>query len=235
MFYQGSDLVTGKLYTASITASNICGTSDPSNVVTLAPGTEPTCPTIVQTTTTNAVVDGIPTKGVCTWSGSLSNGFDITGYAVSIRARNDNNVANSLQFQNIVPYCEETQNVNNRVGTQSMMQGNQCTFNLEVVRALPWGLAEESQIECQVVPYNQMGPAQILNDDFNFSRSCRGAGGFMPILARPPQAPTLQFRSRACGQMTVQCFPNANNGGAAVIGYTFSYSRVGTNSAPQTA
>lgn len=51
----------------------------------------------------------------------------------------------------------------------------------------------------------------------------------MPILATPPDAPSIQFVSRQCGQVVVQCNPGFNNGGAEVTAYKVNYFEAGLN------
>jgi hypothetical protein len=49
----------------------------------------------------------------------------------------------------------------------------------------------------------------------------------MPVLAKVPDAPSIQFVSRQCGQVVVQCTPGFNNNGAAVTAYQVTYSESG--------
>jgi hypothetical protein len=106
---------------------------------------------------------------------------------------------------NVVANCEEnvSQVSNNGFGAafgqqilynSQLMTGNTCTLSEEFLRSQPFGLGEESPVNCQVVATNVMGD----------SESCAGSGAFMPILATiPDPCQNLRFVSRDSEQFTV--------------------------------
>jgi hypothetical protein len=76
--YVLSPVVVGRSYTFSVVAKNDCGVSSSSPLYALTAGTAPTCPTVI---TQSVGTDQIR----CSWSGSVANGFPISGYQVSIK------------------------------------------------------------------------------------------------------------------------------------------------------
>jgi hypothetical protein len=74
LFYDYTGLVTGRLYTFTVTATNPCGSSIPSTAVSVTVGSIP------------AAVIGVKTQSItgskmqCTWSAGANNGYAITGY-----------------------------------------------------------------------------------------------------------------------------------------------------------
>jgi hypothetical protein len=57
------------------------------------------------------------------------------------------------------------------------------------------------------------------------SQACTGNGAVMPVLARVPDAPTVQYVSRACSTLVVQCNSGLSNNGGEVFAYSVSYYR----------
>lgn len=47
----------------------------------------------------------------------------------------------------------------------------------------------------------------------------------MPIIVRPPDQPIVQYVSRDCGLLTVECIPGPSNNGGVIYAYTASYYR----------
>jgi hypothetical protein len=163
-------------------------------------------------------------KVECRWSPAVSNGFDVTGYRVQIQGADDT-------YKNVVAACEENiiaqpqQNfdafgrpINNF--SPVAMTGTVCTLSEAYLRSADLMLPELALVNCRVTAINQMGES-----DF-----CQGTGAKMPLLVKPPDAPSIQFVSRGCSQLTVQCLDGANNGGEAPSEYSFTYYQSSLNS-----
>lgn len=91
--------------------------------------------------------------------------------------------------------------------------GTTCTISEASLRAMPFYLPELASVSCQVIAINAQCD----------SVASIGAGAVMPVLATPPDAPSIQFIARSCGSITVQCYPGAYDGGAPIDAYLVSY------------
>jgi len=78
---------------------------------------------------------------------------------------------------------------------------------------MPFYLPEQAQVSCQVIAVNSRCD----------SVASVGFGAVMPVLAVMPDQPTIQFVSRGCETLTVQCNPGPFDGGAPVTDYLISY------------
>lgn len=188
----------------------------------LTAGTAPTCTNPrTQNLFDNTLVALENGRVQCTWGAAINNGFQVYGYKVLIESdyydRDGNNFGT---FHNVVANCEEylDQRDNNN-WNRNYIEGNTCTLSHATLRAAPFNLPEQAPIRCQVIASNAMGD----------SDACVGSGAVMPVLARVPDAPTVQFVSRACRTLVVQCNPGLSDNGAEVTGYTVSYYRTDLN------
>jgi hypothetical protein len=93
--FLAQNLFVGTEYSISVSATNICGTSEPA-AIRLTAGIAPTLPCNVFTR--NIENDRVQ----CSWSSGQDNGFPIYGYRVLIQGANNN-------YQNVVSLCEENQ------------------------------------------------------------------------------------------------------------------------------
>lgn len=193
----------------SVKAVNICGASATTQPLVLVAGSCPDAPTLV---TTQVQADQTLT---CSWTEGAANGFSIIGHQVSIATNNG-------VYTNVAQYCQEN-SVRVQNGEQNIQNvvGNTCTIPQSYLRSGVFNLAEQAAVSCQVITVNTRCS----------SSAVVGGGAFMPILARVPDAPTIQFVSRQCGQVTVQCNPGINNNGAEVTSYQVSYFESGLTNA----
>jgi hypothetical protein len=91
--------------------------------------------------------------------------------------------------------------------------GNTCTISESRLRSTPFFLGEQASVSCQVIAVNQRCD----------SGATVGAGAIMPILSTVADQPTIQFVSRGCETLTVQCNPGNFNGGAEITAYQITY------------
>jgi len=126
-----------------------------------------------------------------------------------------NNNLNNQVYTNVAPYCEENivNNNFNNVNNAQTVAGTTCTISEANLRAQPFYLPELASVSCQIIAINAQCD----------SVASVGAGAVMPVLATPPDAPTIQFVARSCGSITVQCNPGNFDGGAAIDAYIVNY------------
>jgi hypothetical protein len=170
--YDHGNLTPGKSYQMTVKAVNVCGESRNTAPLTLISGTCPDAPSLVRTT--NQADQTI----TCSWTEGNANGFTMSGHQVSI--------ANSFGvYTNVAQYCSENQANfanNGNLNIQSVA-GNTCTIPESYLRSAPFNLGETAAVSCQVVSVNTRCS----------STATIGNGALMPILARAPDAPTIQF------------------------------------------
>lgn len=136
MAYTLQNLTPGRLYSISVTATDICGTSDPAQ----AQLTAGTCPDQPLNVETRRMLNGLD-QVQCTWTTPNNNGFAITHYTVEIRTQNLNNEFID-QYVNAAAYCNENQN------NADTIFGNQCTINEATLRTMPFNLPEQAEVMC---------------------------------------------------------------------------------------